>query len=344
MEKLSKEMTERVLFFYLLRCVAALAVITIHVIGPYRHGLGTIPIEQWLVVIGINSASRWAVPVFILITGALMLSDQRAFNPRYYVQRRCSRVVVPFLFWSIFYALLSGWTTQGNSIEHTLSAIRQLGSQATYYHLGFFYYFIPLYLVVPLFHWMRQHFDDSWLYGFVVLWLFSSVLFLFRVDGFWSHPLWLYVGYLPLGYLLFKKVPLTGRTVTWFVLLGLAALAVTFGMVAFNSLESGKYSVGRWLSYKTLNVILVAAMVFILCRFISERLPLKTHKAIHFVGQYCFGIYLLPPLFLWPMREMGWFSAHPVLAIPTWVLLSGLGALVMSYWLSLSAKTRWLVP
>ena len=96
MEKLPKEMTERVLFFDLLRCVAALAVITIHVIGPYRHGLGTIPIEQWLVVIGINSASRWAVPVFILITGALMLSDQRAFNPRYYVQRRCSRVVVPF--------------------------------------------------------------------------------------------------------------------------------------------------------------------------------------------------------------------------------------------------------
>jgi len=35
--------TKRVMFFDLMRCVAAVAVIAIHVLAPYRHELGNIP-------------------------------------------------------------------------------------------------------------------------------------------------------------------------------------------------------------------------------------------------------------------------------------------------------------
>lgn len=38
-------MRERVLFFDLLRCVAAVAVIAIHVLAPYRNELG---VMQWI--------------------------------------------------------------------------------------------------------------------------------------------------------------------------------------------------------------------------------------------------------------------------------------------------------
>ncbi|MCV5744443.1 acyltransferase family protein, partial [Escherichia coli] len=78
--KVGKEMRERVRFFDLLRCVAAVAVIAIHVLAPYRNELGVIPMDQWLTAVGVNSVTRWAVPVFILITGALMLSDTRPFD------------------------------------------------------------------------------------------------------------------------------------------------------------------------------------------------------------------------------------------------------------------------
>ena len=83
-------MRERVLFFDLLRCVAAVAVIAIHVLAPYRNELGVIPFDQWATAVGVNSVTRWAVPVFILITGALMLSDTRPFDAKYYVKRKCS--------------------------------------------------------------------------------------------------------------------------------------------------------------------------------------------------------------------------------------------------------------
>ncbi len=61
---------EHVWFFDLLRCLAAIAVVAIHVLGPYREQLGQIPFTDWSVAVLVNGASRWAVPVFIMITGA----------------------------------------------------------------------------------------------------------------------------------------------------------------------------------------------------------------------------------------------------------------------------------
>lgn len=64
------------------------------------------------------------------------------------------------------------------------------------------------------------------------------------------------------GVCFISKGTLNRSMVTLYVGLGLVALAVTFTMVVTNSLEAEKYTVGRWLSYKTLNVILAASMIF----------------------------------------------------------------------------------
>lgn len=93
-------------------------------------------------------------------------------------------------------------------------------------------------------------------------------------------------GYLPLGYVLFQKVPLNRSMVTLFTGFGLVALAVTFTMVVTNSLEVEKYTVGRWLSYKTLNVILAASMIFMLCRYFGEGLPKNVQKVVSFISQH----------------------------------------------------------
>ncbi|MEF1216093.1 acyltransferase family protein, partial [Vibrio alginolyticus] len=118
--------------------------------------------------------TRWAVPVFILITGALMLSDTRPFDGKYYIKRRLGKVLVPFLIWSMFYAYLSGWTSQGFDFETVKEVLSNSPFHATYYHLGFFYYFIPLYFVIPLFQWMVRNVDDNVLYTYLAFWLFTN--------------------------------------------------------------------------------------------------------------------------------------------------------------------------
>ena len=337
-------MRERVLFFDLLRCVAAVAVIAIHVLAPYRHELGVIPFDEWATAVGVNSVTRWAVPVFILITGALMLSDTRPFDAKYYVKRRLGKVLVPFLIWSLFYALLSGLTATGYDFSVTSEILAESPSHATYYHLGFFYYFIPLYFVIPLFQYVVKQSGPSALYAFVAVWLFTSLLYLMKIDGPWSNELWLYSGYLPLGYLLYQRVPLTKGMVSLFVLLGGAALFTTAYMVITNSVAAEQYTVGRWLSYKTLNVIFAASMIFILCRYFGEGLSSQANKVVGFISQHSLGIYILHPIFLWPMKEFGWYQGHPAWVIPVWIVLSGGGALMLSNLLSKSSKTRWLLP
>lgn len=337
-------MRQRVLFFDLLRCVAAVAVIAIHVLAPYRHELGVIPFEQWWTAVAVNGVTRWAVPVFILISGALMLSDTRPFDLRYYVQRRLGKVLIPFVVWSIFYAYLSGWSAQGFDAQTVKAVLLGSAQHETYYHLGFFYYFIPLYFVIPVFQYVVKQYGDGALWAYVAIWLLTTTLYLFRIDGPWSHELWLYSGYLPLGYLLYQRVPLNRTLLGVSMLLGGVALWVTVHMVVTYSVASGEYTVGRWLSYKTLNVVLAASMVFMLCRGLGERLSPQVAKGVGVVSKYSLGIYLLHPIFLWPMKEYGWYQGHPAWVIPLWILLSGAGALLMSHCLSLSSKTRWLLP
>lgn len=337
-------MRERIRFFDLLRCVAAIAVIAIHVLAPYRSELGVIPFGEWFTAVGLNSVIRWAVPVFILITGALMLSDTRPFELGYYIKRRLGKVLVPFIIWSLFYAWFSGWTINGYDSAIAKDVLSNGLDHATYYHLGFFYYFIPLYFVIPFFQWMVRHLDSAALYAYLAVWLVTTILFLLRIDGPWNAELWLYSGYLPLGYVLYQKVPLNRAIIGIFTLFGVTALLLTAYMVISVSVANGEYSVGRWLSYKTLNVVFAASMIFMLCRYVGESLSVRTNQIVAFISQHSLGIYLLHPIFLWSMKTYAWHDGHPVWVIPFWVIISGVGALALSWLLSRWNKTRWLLP
>jgi len=171
-----------------------------------------------------------------------MLSDKRDFELGYYVKRRLGKVLVPFLVWSLFYAYLSGWSLAGFDGQEALNVLEQSPSHATYYHLGFFYYFIPLYFVIPFFQWAVKREHDEAIFAFVGIWLLTTILYLFKIDGPWSAQMWLYSGYL---------------------------------------------------SYKTFNVVLAASMVFVICRYLSDKLSQRSYDVVAFISQYSLGIYLL---------------------------------------------------
>ena len=332
---------EKIGFFDLLRVVAALAVVVIHVLGPYRDQLGQIPDWQWMSAITINSLSRWAVPVFIMITGALMLSDQRPFEPVYYIKRRLGKVLIPFLVWSVFYAFFSGLTVNGFDSALSWSVLKKLPTHETYYHLGFFYYFIPLYLVIPVIQWWVQKAEPGQVKGVIMVWLLITGLYLFYIDGLWSETYLLYSGYLLLGYCLYQY-----RWPSLMVLLPLAVIAVvaTDYSVISHSFAADEYKVARWMSYKTLNTVVVAATVFLLCRAASNKLSVSTQTQLGWLSKYSLGVYLIHPIFLWPLRQYDLYFANPLIAIPVWTMIAASLALATSWLLSRSRYTAWLVP
>ena len=333
---------KKITFFDNLRLVGCVAVVLIHSIGPYREQIGKIPDYEWAMAIGLNGSLRWAVPVFIMITGALMLSDTRKFDLNYFIKRRVFKVFIPFLVWSLFFTVLSGLTSAGFEYDIFLSTLKNLYHHEAYYHLGFFYYFIPLYFIIPFLRYMVQTNTENNSVEFIILiWLVLTLMYLLSIQGFWTNDLFMYGGFLLLGYYLYLNKNLN---ILFFCLLGLVSLIISNYFVLKDSFISQTYDIGLWFSYKTLNTVLIATMIFLIVCQLSGYISIKLQKKLSLIGKYSLGIYLIHPLFLWPTRNYDIYIGPTIFNILLWGIISFTLSFVTVHFLSKLQMTRWLVP
>lgn len=127
------------------RIVAILGVILIHTttrsVEFYNFKLIQIPFTVFL-----NQIARFAVPVFFIVSGFVLSSSNKLEeNYFYFIYKRISRILIPYLFWSGIYYYFVYWQNSNTNFIHSLI----LGNAS--YQL----YFIPslmiLYLAFPLF-------------------------------------------------------------------------------------------------------------------------------------------------------------------------------------------------
>jgi len=321
-----------------LRVLAALFVVAIHVLGPYRMELGQIPDSDWLIAVGLNTVSRWAVPVFIMISGLLLLSASKPFNCSHFLRRRVMKVVVPFVVWSAMFAVIAGLSAQGFSLATTLSTLQEAPWHETYYHLGFFYYYIPLLLWVPVLRPILARLPSTAVALVGLLWIGVTAWYLAGGQGWWRNDFILYGGYLWLGFWLHQYPRAQGL---WWGL-GVAALGATMYQVLATSLAHQRYITQGWLSYTTVNTVLISAAVFLAVRALMAGRASPAWLAQ--LSRYSLGIYLIHPLFLWPIRTY-WPTLSPAWWwIPVLTLYAFSGAALVTAWLQRHRATAWLVP
>ncbi|MFD2177155.1 acyltransferase [Veronia pacifica] len=324
----------------LLRVMAAFSVVLVHVLWPYRELLGEISDNDWLAAVVLNCLNRWGVPAFIMITGALLLSDQTPFDPLLYCRKRVMKVVVPFLSWSLVYALFSAFSGWRFDIGVFWQTVLSLPKSATYYHLDFFYYFIPLYVVIPFLRPWVQAADGTALLAVNLCWGALCLLRLFGFELGLFTNLAYYSGYLVLGYSLIRYPAVRA----WSLPLGLVSMAITSYMVVAASFDAGLYLPQLWLSYQTLNTVFIAAMMFSVAFQLYAWIDEYHCLTIRNISRHSLGIYLIHPLLLVPLH---WIDATPA---QSWLAIPAISALVflLSFYLSrLMARYRsvsWLVP
>ena len=289
--------------FYIdfLRFLAAFAVIAIHVLGPFRYLYGDIGDSQWLAAAGINSLSRWAVPVFMMISGALLLSSEREFNCRHYLSKRLSKVVIPFLGWTLIYAFYAGFIDGGWSAAVTLKMIENSVDQPTWYHLWFFYDFIPLYFVIPFLIPVLKQATPELIKLFLIIWMVLFLMKWLKVESFLLHNTVLYTGYLILGWYLFNRD--NSKQLKYWLLAGMAMLLLNFFGTWHLAIEKGRYS-SFFMGYKTLNTVFIAGMIFVCAQVYADKISGKLRDLVTLISKYSLGIYLLHPLLLIPVRDL----------------------------------------
>ncbi|WP_028111148.1 acyltransferase [Ferrimonas futtsuensis] len=334
-----------IFYLDLLRCLAAIAVVLIHVLGPWRHLWGLAPMDQWMAASGYNALSRWAVPVFMMITGALLLSDNRPFVCKDYMKRRLLKVVVPFIAWTLIYSIASGWADGGFSQELAIDTLVGSPREPAWYHLWFFYDFIPLYFVIPLLAPLLANMNKERIKLIIAAWMLLTLTHWLHVDTPLRQNLILYSGYLILGWYLFNRD--NSQQVKWWVLAGSLALLINLtGTWWFAELKRG-YS-AFFMGYKSLNTVVIAAMLFVLAQRYADRIQGPLRKIISLIARYSLGIYLVHPLLLIPVRDLGngvysWFGSNWI-GLPAIAILTLFAALLLTMALSRVPVINRLVP
>ncbi|WP_415186318.1 acyltransferase family protein [Shimwellia blattae] len=84
-----------------MRILSIFAVIVLHQASAFSLYENTS--LEWWVVDFYNSFARWCVPVFIMLSGYLLLHKEEGFYVFY--RKRLSRILIPLIFWSFFYLL-----------------------------------------------------------------------------------------------------------------------------------------------------------------------------------------------------------------------------------------------
>src|SRR3990167_4955287 len=89
----------------IIRILACIGVIVIHVSDPFLtyppyFGIGG---SSWWITNVINAFFRVSVPLFVVLSGYLLLDTTRSLNIKSFYKRRFVRVGIPTLFWLVFY-------------------------------------------------------------------------------------------------------------------------------------------------------------------------------------------------------------------------------------------------
>jgi surface polysaccharide O-acyltransferase-like enzyme len=332
-----------------LRLIALLAVIVLHVsaipLGQYGH----VPLNTWLIADLYNALVRFAVPVFVMITGALLL--HREYELGSFLKKRLSRVVVPFLFWSLVYVGYSWYNEElvfdADTWTNTKLVLHQL-KYGSSYHLWYVYMLIGLYFFIPIISKFVRNATKREIEYFLVMWLLVMLLaqpilsrYNPQVD---LHYFAGYAGYLVLGHYLTFHINYSKRLLIWLWVLFVGTIA----LITVGTYLLYKYTTLITVLYEPLgpSIVLLASIIFLLGRFTKVQLPASIIKAKDFANQYNFGIYLSHALILYFLDDplgISFKLCAPIISIPATAIICFILSLLLVWLLSkLPLVGKWL--
>jgi surface polysaccharide O-acyltransferase-like enzyme len=164
------------LYADVLRALATVAVIMLHVASGYVYEFPTLPRDQWWPAHFYDSATRWCVPIFIMLSGSLLLRPT-PLTPEQFLWRRGTRVLIPFLVWNAVYLGIEyGTFISNNGYVPWQDVLKKVLSGQVKYHLWFVYLILALYLITPVLRTFVQHVTKTGLRYYLWLWVILNFL------------------------------------------------------------------------------------------------------------------------------------------------------------------------
>lgn len=302
-----------------MRALACFAVIMIHA------SIITTPTEWWANnFYGI--IPRFAVPFFFMISGALLINKK--YNPKTFLKKRLTRVIIPLVTWSVIYYL---W--KQDDYKSVINFLKQLFTFPIYYHLWFLYSMIGVYLsaivLIPFYN-NSSDFEKG---CFLTLWFIVNFIYPTTggilgektnlIDIYNLHDFYGMAGWFFLGAYLRDITPKINYRVTYSIVAACSAAA----MLPLTEWDSMRISQGGTLFevselFRGLNSPLTLTYSVSLFLLMTK---IKSNALANFVANSSLGIYCLHIIALsltWPLvtkLEISKWVSIPLTSIITLV-------------------------
>lgn len=165
---------KRLIYIDWLRIIAILGVVTIHVSASFVLNYSQGYTGAWMTGNFYESISRWCVPVFVLISGALILSSTREITIFNFLKKKLSKIVIPLVAFSVFY--YANEVRKEEVAFSLMDFIKRFMTNDIMYHLWFLYMIAGLYIITPLLKLLIKNAKRRDVEYFILLWLFTSVI------------------------------------------------------------------------------------------------------------------------------------------------------------------------
>lgn len=309
-----------------LRFLACVLVIVQHVTEFYYVSPEFTPArtDNTFIVGLFNSLSRTSVPLFVIISGFLLLPMKQSTSD--FFKRRFTRILYPFLIWSVVYSIY--WALKNEiSFIRWIQNLLQIPICYEAEHLWYIYMLIGLYLLVPVLSPWLKSVSRRELEGYLGIWLFTTFLPYIRLifptigaDVFFNpSPTFYYfsgfVGYFLLGHYFRRYRTLSSLQSVLAVAVGWVATSSIFIYQLFNCDTIEQLELG-W-GFCTFNVVLMCMGVFSLMLKIKDTAKGVVGRFVSSVSVLSYGIYLVHVL--WLRLYMGIFM--PMFDSVVWVAL-----------------------
>ena len=287
----------------ILRIFSMLGVIYLHTAAGALRTLELVPLWNFSNVL--VAIATPAVPLFFMMSGALLLSDERTSDLRVLFCHRLPKVFLPLCVWSavmLAYYLVSGASDQALT---TLSHILNTPATVPYW---FLYALIPMYLLSPMLKKMCDGLADHHWHYMMGLWVICT-LGLYTVRSFapeawkptftehWTLNVNLvggYLGYFLLGAYLERLQRIPPKKVLCAAVAVMIAVSI-FG-TRWDTYAYGAYS-DRFTNYLSLFTLLLSTAIFLLFKSCLRGHEPKG-KLPGLLSGLSFCVYLIHPLAL----------------------------------------------
>lgn len=326
-----------------LRALATIGVVLVHVSSPLVNMTYGKNMEFWWYGNITDSIVRYAVPLFLMLSGATLLNKEYELMDFY--KRRITRVLFPFLFWLIAYFIYRFIITAPKSqpigfhdiYEWAVNLFLKEGGSK---HFWYIYMILFIYLFVPFIGKVLRkisHFKIQLiLFGWIIISFLCKTMPInqYSWSGGYGDKLlgyFLHSGYLILGYYLSKQTFHQPKIRLYTGAIFFLCAISTAVLVYFQSQNAHRLELSYY-GYFTPIAILQSTVFFVWIKEleITNKHILGLHSII---SNYSYGIYLAHIMVIGIFFRYGifWTMAHPLLSMPLVTILTLIVSIVITY-------------